>query len=346
MAQRSTRSQTRQRQQQQQQTTEQSESTCLSTFTLPFLVSSKSSVEHLPANLSRHDTNLSTAAHALLLAKQRKLHALDLIHTHATRERFTSQQHGHESQKPPADPKNLEDALVGTIKATLTFSSEHAGTAVFIAPTLILTCAHCLVSSRRDFTRTIIRKTTFFWLLSATGYIVKTQCLAWDERRDLALLRVVAVQDPQERCEDTTSQVEGDTSIAVASCPPSPGTVIICIGHPGSEDFEADTDGVQTFYPVLAVSKGRFLGYSVGQDVHDNSEMGALVHDAWTYWGHSGAPLVDGRTGRLVGLHSSWDEETGLRRGVAGEAIVGFLMEVARRLEREGGDRDGEVVCL
>lgn len=49
------------------------------------------------------------------------------------------------------------------------------------------------------------------------------------------------------------------------------------------------------------------------------------MHDCWTYWGHSGAPLLERRTGQLVGLHSSWDEETGMRRGVGCEAIAGFL---------------------
>ena len=43
------------------------------------------------------------------------------------------------------------------------------------------------------------------------------------------------------------------------------------------------------------------------------------MHDAWTYWGHSGAPLVSAEAGpdgwKLVGVHSSWDEGSGMRRG-------------------------------
>lgn len=49
------------------------------------------------------------------------------------------------------------------------------------------------------------------------------------------------------------------------------------------------------------------------------------MHDCWTYWGHSGAPILEVNKGTLVGLHSSWDEETGMRRGVGGVAIVAFL---------------------
>jgi hypothetical protein len=37
--------------------------------------------------------------------------------------------------------------------------------------------------------------------------------------------------------------------------------------------------------------------------------------------------LIDQGTERLVGLHSSWDEETGMRRGVPLEAIKEFLEE-------------------
>ena len=116
---------------------------------------------------------------------------------------------------------------------------------------------------------------------------------------------------------------------------------LVCIGHPGSEDLEAEVEGRKTGYDVLHISAGAFRGYSEGQDVHDNSEIGALMHDCWTYWGHSGAPLVRrGRkgmevgvveegSGELVGLHSSWDDETAMRRGVGLEAIKVFLEGVA-----------------
>ena len=102
---------------------------------------------------------------------------------------------------------------------------------------------------------------------------------------------------------------------------------LVCIGHPGSEDLEASESGIKTGYDVLHVSTGAFRGLAEGQDVQDNSEIGALKHDCWTYWGHSGAPLVDRRTGNLIGLHSSWDDETGMRRGVALEAIQAFMRE-------------------
>jgi len=52
---------------------------------------------------------------------------------------------------------------------------------------------------------------------------------------------------------------------------------------------------------VLHISTGLSRGYASGQDAQDNLEIGALTHDCWTYWGHSGAPLVETSTGCLVG---------------------------------------------
>ncbi|KAK5678996.1 hypothetical protein LTS10_008651 [Elasticomyces elasticus] len=160
------------------------------------------------------------------------------------------------------------------------------------------------------------------WLLFADGRIVKAKCVAWDGGRDLALLRVVAAQ--VRSGDATVNTLAGVTTpsfptIALSEGPPKRNTALHCIGHPGSEDLEVDQAGVAT-------GEGRYRGLATGQDVHDNSEIGALKHDCWTYWGHSGAPLIDD-DGMLVGLHSSWDDETGMRRGVAWEAVKAFLDE-------------------
>ena len=43
-----------------------------------------------------------------------------------------------------------------------------------------------------------------------------------------------------------------------------------------------------------------------------SAEGKSLMHSCWTYWGHSGAPLFD-ELGRVCGLHSSWDDRSGMR---------------------------------
>jgi hypothetical protein len=188
---------------------------------------------------------------------------------------------------------------------------------------------------------------------------VQAKIVKWDEKRDLALLRIVGAQVFPSRGQPSAALARRPgislskeppeyfqfPSIMLATSAPKIGVRMLCIGHPGSEDLESSVAGIATGYDVLHVSQGKFRGYAKGQDKQDNSEIGALKHDCWTYWGHSGAPLVlmgverrggrldgretgsDDRKGKLVGLHSSWDEETGMRRGVGWEALNGFLRE-------------------
>ncbi|KAL9563306.1 hypothetical protein ACKAV7_012386, partial [Fusarium commune] len=114
----------------------------------------------------------------------------------------------------------------------------------------------------------------------------------------------------------------------IATSPPKFNTKLLCIGHPGSEDLEAERSGVKTEYDTLVLTEGTFRGLNKNQDPQDNSEIGALKHSCWTYWGHSGAGLFDRKTGALVGVHSSWDDKTRMRRGVPLEAVVAFVEEV------------------
>ncbi|EWC47911.1 hypothetical protein DRE_02793 [Drechslerella stenobrocha 248] len=206
------------------------------------------------------------------------------------------------------------------LAATLVFAQEEAGTAVCISPTgLLLTCAHCVAESPADYSPNE-RK----YLLFASGRAVSATCIAYDAKRDLALLRIAAAQQQQQQRQQTAAFA----SVPISADPPRASARLICVGHPGSEDLEAAAPGQKTGYDVLHVSFGRYRGIADGADVQDNSEIGALMHDCWTYWGHSGAPLcLAGGSGGLVGVHSSWDDETGMRRGVAWEAVVAFLRE-------------------
>lgn len=229
-----------------------------------------------------------------------------------------------------------------SVDATLVFAQEEAGTAVCIAPEgLLLTCSHCVAETVADldYDRT-------HWLVFATGRVVGAKCVTWDSQRDLALLKVVSAYDMDGdiRGNDTSRAVVQDTNrafpfVKLLDVPPPLNARLVCIGHPGSEDLEANEPGVKTNYDVLHLSTGAFRGYAEGQDLQDNSEIGALMHDCWTYWGHSGAPLLDRRSGRLIGLHSSWDDKTAMRRGVPLEAIQAFL-ESCNLLEKGKADRD------
>ena len=254
----------------------------------------------LPARLTTTHTHPPPPSHHLLLHKQSHLHKYSI-----------------------AVPRDFRAHSPATVSATLVFAQEEAGTAVCVSPSgLLLTCAHCV--SQDDDASDDPEEAPLYWLLFASGRAVAARCVARDDRRDLALLRVVAAQGQQPAAGEWG---EGFPSARLAGSGPAVGDGLVCVGHPGSEDLEVEEVGVRTGYDVLHLSTGWFRGLAEGQDVQDNSEIGALQHDCWTYWGHSGAPLFGRRSGELVGLHSSWDDETGMRRGVAWEAVVAFMDE-------------------
>ncbi|KAF5645769.1 dimethylaniline monooxygenase [Fusarium sp. NRRL 25303] len=201
-----------------------------------------------------------------------------------------------------------------TLDATFVFAQSEAGTAVCISPDgILLTCAHCVAEEPSELTAN-----TSFVLLSSTGNVVAAKVVAWDPIRDLALLQI-----------DKTELFRRPFPFArIATSPPKFNTKLLCIGHPGSEDLEAERSGVKTEYDTLVLTEGTFRGLDKDQDPQDNSEIGALKHSCWTYWGHSGAGLFDRETGALVGVHSSWDDKTCMRRGVPLEAVVAFVEEV------------------
>ncbi|KAK8045488.1 AT hook domain-containing protein family protein [Apiospora rasikravindrae] len=266
------------------------------------------SIIPLPHDLTQSHTGLSRTDHALLAKKQAWL-ARNAVSI------------------PQGFARNR-----AAVDATLVFGQEEAGTAVCIASEgLLLTCSHCCVDEEGNRPG----RSKIHWLIFSSGTVVGAKRIAWDEKRDLALLRIVKAQPHDDDVGRRSRALLGEggqsdgqfPSVKVATEPIALSSKMMCIGHPGSEDLEADEAGLKTGYDVLHASTGRFRGHFEGQDVQDNSEIGALMHDCWTYWGHSGAPLLAWTTGQLAGLHSSWDDETAMRRGVALEAIREFLQE-------------------
>lgn len=227
---------------------------------------------------------------------------------------------------PP--PRNIAH---NPIPGTLVFGQDEAGTAVCISPNgVLLTCAHCVAETARELDLTKVHLLFF-----ADGEAVEATVLAWDAQRDLAILITT----------DSPTSTRRYPYIPLSRTAPPPKTALHCIGHPGSSDLETAVPNTPTDYDTLVLSSGAFHGLAPGQDPQDNADIGALMHSCWTYWGHSGAPLVEARSGALVGLHSSWDSETGMRRGVAWEAVEGFVGELEAR-GRNGGGPEGWRWCV
>ncbi|MCJ1476810.1 hypothetical protein MMC13_005479 [Lambiella insularis] len=77
------------------------------------------------------------------------------------------------------------------LASTLIFAQHEAGTAICIDPAgWILTCAHCFGDNEAEYQAGAKRR----WLLCYTGLAVQVECNFWDPKRDLALLKVVAIE--------------------------------------------------------------------------------------------------------------------------------------------------------
>lgn len=137
------------------------------------------------------------------------------------------------------------------------------------------------------------------------GTTVNAAVTAIDHTLDLAVLTVEAGG--------------GDLPWApLAAAAPAGGATVVVIGQPGTRTPAGEATG----YLPWHVSLGQIRG--VRGDALADQSLGGTLHDAWTYWGHSGSPLFD-EHGRIVALHNSWDSSTAMRHAVRHEAIIHFL---------------------
>jgi hypothetical protein len=207
----------------------------------------------------------------------------------------------------------LSKALQTAAENVVIFGQYECGTGVNIGEDgLLLTCAHCLGSRPRKGTKKVV--------IFTTGLICIAVSIAVDAKRDTALLKIIG-----------TIEKDGTVNMSkryfpfskIYSGSPLPHRAsLTCIGQPGEDDLESEVDQ-KTNYSVVNISKGRYQGV-LGGDLRDNSEIGQLIHDCWTYWGHSGAPLFTS-SGEIAGIHSSWDDETGSRHGIHYTALAEFV---------------------
>lgn len=75
-------------------------------------------------------------------------------------------------------------------------------------------------------------------MLFYTGLAVQVECRVWDAKRDLALLKIVALET--DRLPPSPEKGEGEvpTFCSVALSSPStlmPGEEVVCIGQPGRD---------------------------------------------------------------------------------------------------------------
>ena len=146
------------------------------------------------------------------------------------------------------------------LNATLIFAQYEAGSAVCIDPAgWILTCAHCFGDDEEEYKTAEKRK----WLLFYTGLAVQVECQQWDPVRDLALLRILAIEsDPGKEGEIPTFSF-----VPLSRCAPTYGDSIVCIGQPGRDDLES-TSCKRTKYNLVELSEGIFRKWTVCSKIH------------------------------------------------------------------------------
>ncbi|KAG9245759.1 hypothetical protein BJ878DRAFT_336007 [Calycina marina] len=191
------------------------------------------------------------------------------------------------------------------LEVTWIFAQYETGTAASIADGWALICAHLYGEDEEEFEASTKRK----WLLSHTGQL-------WDAKSDLALLKIVSVE--------TNETVQPRFSFSTLSAKkPAVGSSILCIRQPGKDGLEYTMEQEKQ---NTACSRSRKDGSRVYcQEILRTIRRLIPRFTIVGRTGDSGCPMIRGDNGTLIGLHSSWDDQPGIRHEIPEVAITEFL---------------------
>merc|ERR1711976_194593 len=129
---------------------------------------------------------------------------------------------------------------------------------------------------------------------------------------------------------------------------------VFALGNPCDFDLESVTKRSRNGFDPFHVSWGRLVT-TISANTAKRKGVGTLIHSCWTYWGHSGCPLVhviiqgerdDGddeddddnnnnsttctendndMKAVIVGIHNSWDDSNCNRHGIPLNIIRDFI---------------------
>jgi len=127
--------------------------------------------------------------------------------------------------------------VLNALTANFIFAQHEAGTAVSShSRGYLLTCSHCIAETAEEWSvpgDAHKRK----WLPYYTGLAVRVECRAWDPKRDLALLKVIAIERPASK--DSEDGIPSFAFAPLSTLPPVIKERIMCIGQPGRDDLES-----------------------------------------------------------------------------------------------------------
>jgi len=201
-----------------------------------------------------------------------------------------------------------------------------SGSGAHIGYGYILTCAHCVVHDDVDDDDPAKNKVgRIVELVTARGKAFGAICVMACDKTDLALLHIPSSSSSFDDCSITRLEL-GCLKVGPKGSD-SNGTKIFAIGNPCDTDLETKVKNKSTGFFPFHVSEGNLVT-KVSEEIASKDGLGRQIHNAWTYWGHSGCPLVttiDNFGPCIVGLHNSWDDRNGNRHGITLDEISLFV---------------------
>ena len=218
---------------------------------------------------------------------------------------------------------NSNKEIIEKIKGScLCNISDEFGSAVCVDERgFLLTCSHAAPPFEDDETKT---KESLY--IFPNGEIVKTLTLEKDDQLDLALLKIIEIYQ-----NDKFIKIENikDKKFIYSKIKPNfnenekIGEKVFCIGNPCFSMYDDDGKLKKNNYKPFWISFGKIKGYMKG-GIFCKNDLGPLIHNCWTYWGHSGAPIFN-YNGEIVGMHNSWNERNEDRHGNSLLGIIKFI---------------------
>ena len=216
--------------------------------------------------------------------------------------------------------KSNKDLIKKIKNSCLCQISDYFGSAVCINEKgYILTCAHAAPPFNDDNTKESL-------YIFPSGKIIKALTLDKDEKIDLALLKIIEIYK-----NNKFIKIKNETYkfpyVKIKETKNGQNEKIrknvFCIGNPCFEMIDDCGYLEKNEYKPFWISFGKIKGY-MNDSVYCKNDLGPLIHNCWTYWGHSGAPIFN-FNGELVGMHNSWNEKNANRHGISLLGIILFL---------------------
>jgi hypothetical protein len=195
--------------------------------------------------------------------------------------------------------------------------SDEFGTAVCINKNgYILTCSHAAPPFEDEKNKESI-------YIFPDGEIVKTITIEKNEQLDLALLKIIEIFKNGKFIKKTPQKKFLYSKIKSSNENEKIGENIFCIGNPCFIIYNDNKKLEKNNYKPFWISFGKIKGY-LKDKIYGENNLGPLIHDCWTYWGHSGAPIFN-INGEIIGMHNSWNEKNANRHGISLLGINLFL---------------------